>query len=68
VVSSVGVWCVMYMVVSEMMVKTVKSVSRIVVFCGFFMFSLRPMFYAIEVRVLSKMLCFLSVVFVIENF
>ena len=58
VVSSVGVWCVAYTVRSEIRVKIVKSERRIVVFSGFFMCVVRPMLYAIEIMVLSKMLYF----------
>jgi len=50
------------MVMMEIRVRIVKSVSRIVVFGGFFMSGLRPMLYAIEIMVLSKMLCFIIVV------
>ena len=45
----------------EVTVRIVKSVSRIVVFCGFFMCVVRPRFYAIEIMVLSKMLYFVIV-------
>jgi len=56
VVSSVGVWCVVYTVMIEIRVKIVKSERRIVVFPGFFMFVVRPRLYAIELWFFLK--CF----------